>query len=330
MHKVVVTDFVSEPLDLERGILGDIATVEALDAVVEDDLIGRIEDADVIMMYHFLEVSEKTLRRLKCCKLIIRCGVGFDNVDWRVARELGIPVANVPDYGTEEVADSAIAHLLGFLRGVFVLNSRLRRDEGEWTYEQVKPLTRVRGQSLGIVGLGRIGTATALRAKALGLNVFFYDPYLAEGVDKALGIKRVDSLEELYAKSDAVSLHCPLSEETRHLINDAAVSQLKQGAYLVNTARGGVVDSAAVLRGLESGRLAGAGLDVLETEPPADDDPLLQAWRDPNHPAHDRLVLNPHAAFYSEEGLADMRIKGSENCRRVLTGGKPRNVINLA
>ncbi len=328
MHKVIITDFVSEPLDLEREILGDMATVEALDAIVEDDLGSRIEEADVIMMYHFLKISEKTLRRLKSCKLIVRCGVGFDNVDWRVARELGIPVANVPDYGTEEVADSAIAHLLGFLRGVFVLNSRLRRNAGDWNYDQVKPLTRVRGQSLGIVGLGRIGTATALRAKSFGLDVVFYDPYLPDGIDKSLGIERVESLGELLLRSDAVSLHCPLSEETHHFIDDAAVSQMKQGAYLVNTARGGVVDSSAVLRGIESGKLAGASLDVLETEPPLEDDPLLSAWRDPKHPAHDRLILNPHAAFYSEEGLADMRIKGSENCRRVLTGGKPRNVIN--
>jgi len=328
MYQVVVTDFVSEPLDIERKILGDIAEVEAIEAVVEADLRGRVEEADAIMMYHFLKVSKETLQRLKRCKLIIRCGVGFDNVDWRVARELGIPVANVPDYGTEEVADSAIAHLLGLLRGVFFLNSRLSRNEGEWTYEQTKPLNRLRGQSLGIVGLGRIGTATALRAKAFGLHVLFYDPCLPEGVDKSLGIDRIRSLEELLARSDAVSLHCPLSDETRHLIDDDAVFQMKRGAYLVNTARGGVVDSGAVLRGIESGQLAGAGMDVLETEPPSDDDPLLVAWRNPKHPAHDRLIINPHAAFYSEEGLADMRVKGSENCRRVLRGGEARNVIN--
>lgn len=328
MPKVVVTDFVAEPLDIERRILGGVAQVAALGAVVEEDLEGRIEDADCIMMYHFLKVTEKTMRRLERCKLIVRCGVGVDNVDWRAARECGIPVANVPDYGTEEVADSAIAHLLGFLRGVHFLNSRLRRGEGAWTYGQVAPLQRVRGQTLGIVGIGRIGTAAALRAKALGLRVIFHDPYVSDGTDKALGVERVDSLQQLLEHCDAVSLHCPLTEETRHLINADTLAAMKSGAYLVNTARGGVVDSSAVLAALESGRLAGAGLDVLETEPPDHDDPLLVAWRDPAHPAHDRLILNPHAAFYSEQGLADMRIKGSENCLRVLRGEAPRNVVN--
>ncbi len=328
MKKVVITDFVSEPLTLEREILDGVATVTALDGVVEEDLEGEIEDADAIMMYHFLKLSAKTLRRLTRCQIIVRCGVGFDNVDWRTARELGIPVANVPDYGTEEVADSAIGHLLGFLRGIFVLNSRLRRGQGAWTYEQVKPLARVRGQQLGMIGLGRIGTATALRAKALGLRVAFYDPYLPDGVDRAVGVERVESLENLLATSDAVSLHCPLSEETHHLIDDAAIAAMKPGSYLVNTARGGIVDPAAVLRGIETGQLAGVSLDVLEVEPPAEESPLILAWKHPDHPAHDRLILNPHAAFYSEQGLADMRIKGSQNCLRALLGETPRNVIN--
>lgn len=326
--KVVVTDFVSEPLDAERAILGDLAEISALDAITEADLVGRIEDADAVMMYHFLRISADTLKLLRQCRLIIRCGVGVDNIDWKTARELNIPVANVPDYGTEEVADSAIGMLMSFLRGIHILNSRLQRDQGGWTYEQVKPLRRLRGQTLGLVGIGRIGTATALRAKALGFRVLFHDPYAVDGIDKALGIERVASLEQLLAQSDAVSLHCPLTPETRHLINDRTLALMKPDAYLVNTARGGVADSQAVLRAIESGRLAGAGLDVLETEPPDPADPLIMAWRDPSDPAHDRVILNPHAAFYSEEGLNDMRVKGSENCRRVLLGESPRNVVN--
>ena len=328
MPKVVVTDFITEPLDLEREIFGNHAEVSAIDAKVESDLEGKVEDADTIMMYHFLSIGEETLRRLKNCKLIVRCGVGFDNVDHATARQLGIPVANVPDYGTEEVADSAIGHLLGFFRGIFLLNSRLRRAEGPWSYEQAKPLTRVRGQKLGIIGLGRIGTATAIRAKALGLDVLFFDPYLPDGIDKSLGIKRIESLEEILASADAISLHCPLSDETHHLIDHSAVDQMKKGSYLVNTARGGIVAPEAALVGISSGKLSGVALDVLETEPPDEDSPLIQAWRDPEHPAHDRLVINPHAAFYSEQGLADMRTKGSENCLRAILGQTPRNIIN--
>ncbi len=137
-----------------------------------------------------------------------------------------------------------------------------------------------------------------------------------------------ETLGELWAQSDFVSVHCPRTPETIHIINRDAIEQMKPGAYLVNTARGGCVDANAVLWGIESGRLRGAALDVLEVEPPTGDEPLIRAWRDPNHPAHHRVIINPHAAFYSEEGLDDMRIKGSENCRRVLLGQAPRNVVN--
>lgn len=260
--------------------------------------------------------------------MIVRCGVGYDNVDGAAARRHGIPVANVPDYGTEEVADSAIGLMLALTRGIHLLTGRLRGPRGPWSWAQVRPRHRLRGRGFGVVGLGRIGTAAALRAKALGMDVLFFDPYTPDGRDRALGVRRAESLAELLAQSYVVSLHCPLSDETRHLINRATLAQLPAGAYLVNTARGGVADVLAVLDAVTRGHLAGAALDVLEEEPPPDDHPLVVAWRDPNHPAHDRIILNPHTAFYSEEGLLDMRIKGSENCRRVLLGQPPRNVVN--
>jgi len=325
---VIVSDFIKPPLTVEEEILRGLARVTALDAFSEADLAGKIEDADAIMLYHFITLSADTIRKLKKCKLIVRCGVGFDNVDHRVARELGIPVANVPDYGTEEVADSAIGMALTLLRGIHFTNSRLQRSAGPWTYAQVVPIQRLRTLTFGVLGVGRIGTATALRAKALGMRVIFFDPYVVDGTDKALGLHRVESLEELLAQSDILSTHCPRSPETHHIIDDAAIAQMKPGAYIVNTARGAVVDAHAVLRGIESNRIRGAALDVLEVEPPKDDDPLLVAWRDPAHPAYDRLILNPHSAFYSEQGLTDMRSKGSENCKRVLLGHPPRNVVN--
>ncbi|MEZ6067582.1 MAG: C-terminal binding protein [Planctomycetaceae bacterium] len=328
LPRVIVTDFIAEPLDIERRILGDAAEVVALGAMSEAELDGRIEDAAAIMLYHFISLTRTTIERLRNCKLIVRCGVGFDNVDRAAARECGIAVANVPDYGSEEVADSAIGMLLSLTRGIHFLQQRLHAKGGPWIYSQARPLHRLRGRTLGILGVGRIGIATALRAKALGLHVIFHDPYAADGTDKALGIERVESLRELLERSNIVSLHTPLTTETRHIINHETIGWMRPGSFLINTARGGVVDAAAVLAGIESGQLAGAGLDVLEVEPPRDDDPLLVAWRDPAHPAHDRLILNPHAAFYSEEGLGDMRIKGSENCRRVLRGEQPRNVVN--
>lgn len=326
--RVVVTDFIREPLDREREVLGDAADVEALDATSEAELVGRIEDADAIMLYHALSITRATIERLQRCRLIVRCGVGYDNVDCAAARERSIPVANVPDYGSEEVADSAIGMMLALARGVHLYNQRLMCGSGPWSYEQARPLRRLRGRTLGIVGIGRIGTATALRAKPFGLHILFHDPYVPDGTDKALGVRRCESLRELLEQSDIVSLHCPLTEETRGLINRESLAWMKPGSYLVNTARGGVTDPAAILEALAAGRLAGAALDVLPTEPPAEDEPLLVAWRDPRHPAHDRLLLNPHAAFYSEEGLDEMRIKGSQNCLRVLRGEPPRNVVN--
>jgi D-3-phosphoglycerate dehydrogenase/C-terminal binding protein len=160
------------------------------------------------------------------------------------------------------------------------------------------------------------------------MDVAFHDPYRQDGFDKTLGIRRVESLETLFREAFVLSLHCPLNDETRHLVNAKSLEWLPKGAYLVNTARGGLIDTAAIPGALASGRLAGAGIDVLVQEPPAADDPLLVAWRDRGHPAFERLIVNPHAAFYSEEGLLDMRAKGTDACRRALLGQPVRNVVN--
>jgi C-terminal binding protein len=326
--KVIVTDFIAEPLDYERRHLEGLADVVALNAFSEEDLIGRIEEADAIMLYHFVSLTSRTIERLKHCKLIVRCGVGFDNVDVRAARERGITVANVPDYGTEDVADSAIGMMLALTRGVHYLNTRLQHGKGPWIYTQVQPLHRLRGRVFGVVGIGRIGTATAIRAKALGMDVVYYDPLAPQGRDKSLGVRSVETLDELLTQAHVVSTHCPLTPDTKHLINRETIARMRPGSFVVNTARGGVVDVLAVLEAITSGHLRGAAIDVLETEPPPDDHPLIKAWRDPAHPAHDRIILNPHSAFYSEEGLLDMRIKGSQNCRRVLLGQTPYNIVN--
>lgn len=325
---VVITDFLHDDLQPERQVLGSLAQVTALRAHSEGELSGRVEHADALIVYHEMSLSRQTIQRLQRCRLIVRGGVGIDNVDRDFARERNIPVANVPDYGTEEVADTAIGMTLALTRGIHFLSSRLRGGEGCWSYEQVAPLARLRGRNFGVVGLGRIGTAATLRAKALGMAVLFHDPYKPDGYDKALGIRRVESLDELLAESLVVSLHCPLTEETHHLVDAAAIARLPQGAYLINTARGGVVDTAAVPAAIASGHLAGVGIDVLVHEPPPDDDPLVVAWRDPDHPAHHRLILNPHVAFYSEEGLMEIRHKSAEACRRALLGLPLRNVVN--
>lgn len=328
MKRVVIADFITDPLDVEREVLDGVATIEALDAYSEADLVGRIESADAVMLYHNLAISKDTIASMKQCRLIVRCGAGFDNVDHAFAASQGIPVANVPDYGTEEVADSAIGMMLSLTRGIHQYDVRMRAQTDPWMYTVAAPLRRLRGQVLGIVGFGRIGIATAQRGLALGMDVRFYDPLKPDGYDKAIGCTRVETLKELMAQSYVVSAHVPLTQQTRHMINAESLSWMPKGSYLVNTSRGAVVDTDAMPDAIASGQLAGAAIDVLEGEPPEDDNPLLVAWRDPNHPAHERLIVNPHAAFYCEEGLEDMRRKGAEACRRALTGQPLRNVVN--
>ena len=328
--RVVVTDFIHDSLEPERRILGDVADVEALNACSEEELTGRIEDADAVMVYHHLTISQRTIERLNHCKLIVRCGVGYDNVDCFCASQHGIPIANVPDYGTQEVADSAIGMTLALTRGITYLNSCLRSNVGSWRYTQAAPLYRLSDRVFGIVGLGRIGTATAIRAKALGMDVLFYDPFKPDGYEKALGVRRTEEFNDLLSQAHVLSMHCPLTDETMHMIDTAAIAKMPVGAYLINTARGAVVDTTSIPSAIESGHLAGAGIDVLSHEPPAEDDPLIVAWRNPRHSAHHRVLINPHSAFYCEEGLMDMRIKGSEACRRALCGQPVRNIVSLA
>jgi C-terminal binding protein len=326
--RVAVADFITDDLAPEKEVLGDIADLTSLDAGSEADLVGRIEDADAVMLYHNIELTPATIGKLTRCKLIVRCGVGFDNVDHVYARGRDIPVANVPDYGTEEVADSAIGMMLALTRGVSFFNNRLQRSAGPWAYMQGTPLYRLRGRVFGIIGFGRIGIAAAVRAKALGMDVAFFDPYVPDGYDKAVGVRRVETLAELLGQSFVVSLHCPRTPETQNIIDAAAVARMPRGSYLVNTARGGCVDLAAIPGAIRSGQLAGAAIDVFPHEPPPADHPLIAAWRDPTDPCHDRVILNPHAAFYSEEGLRDMRVKGAQACRRALLGQTLRNVVN--
>jgi C-terminal binding protein len=325
---VLITDLIVEPLDCERAVLDGHAEVRALNARSQADLDGHLEQADAVMIYHYLRMNRELISRLRKCRLIARPGVGYDNVDIQAARERGIPVVNVPDYGTEEVADSALGMALTLARGTHLLNSRLRRGLGPWNVEPAAPVHRLRGRVFGIVGCGRIGSAAALRAKAFGFDVLIHDPFIPDGVEKALGVRRVDTLDELLAQSHILSAHCPLTPRTRGLLGAREIARMPRGSFLVNTARGGVVDTAAVVEALAGGHLAGAGIDVLEQEPPPADSPVLRAWRDPDHPAHDRLLLNPHTAFYCEEGCVEFRTKAAREVLRALKGEPLRNVVN--
>ena len=314
--QVVIADFLEED-KIETAVLGDIATLTRASAHDENELLSHVANADAIILFHDISrVGEPTFSRAKRCRCVVRAGVGFNNIDLESATRHGIQVCNVPDYGTEEVADHAIMLLLALARRLVPSHQAIR--EGTWDYRLATGAPRLRGNTLGLVGCGRIGTATALRAKAFGLDVLIQDPYLPNGIEKALGVRRVRDLEELLEQSEFVSLHCYLNAETHHLIDRAAVARMQSGTLLVNTARGPLIDENALLEGLENAQIAAAGLDVVEVEPLTDDRLRL----------HPKILLTPHTAFYSEEGYVELRAKAASEVRGILLGHEPRNPVN--
>ncbi len=284
---------------------------------------------DAIVCYHDANLDASLIRRLERCRLIVRAGVGFDQVDIATCAALGIPVCNTPDYGTTDVADHAIALMLALARGIVVYHNTLKADfNAGWAFATPPTVRRLSGRVFGVVGLGRIGTATALRARGLGMQVVFFDPYRTTGTELALGFSRAGTLDELLAAADVVSLHTPLSAETRNLIDRDAVGKMKPGAFLVNTSRGPVVELDAVLSGLRSGRLGGAGLDVFPVEPPTGNEPLLKALQDNDPALSGRLIVSPHSAFYSPSSLEDLRRKSAETACDYLFAGRLRDCVN--
>ena len=303
----------------------DGEAVIVLDMAEVTDEQWRSADAIISVV----EVPEEQRAKLDNCRIFIKPAVGFDNIDVAAWGALGIPVCNVPDYGTQEVADHALALLLSLVRCIPMHHRRLAADPiGSWE-PRLNPYARRLSTSVcGIVGLGRIGTAFALRAKTLGMDVVFYDPYLPNGSDLALNIRRVRSLAELFAQSDVVSVHVPLSAGTQNLIDGDVLSHAKQDSILINAARGPVVDVDALYEVMKSGQVRAAGLDVLPEEPPDLERPLLKAWAAGEEWLQDRLLITPHSAFSTPESVYDMRFKGGEVALRYLSEGVLENCVN--
>ena len=301
---------------VETEVIGKIAKVKYYLADTEDDFTPDILNSDAIILWQNTIVTEKTIAKMTNCRVFVRNGVGFDSVDIDAAARFGIPVCNVPDYGTEEVADHAIALSLALTRQLFPLNAEAKQLG--WEVVVKDKLRRTCTLTFGVVGLGRIGTACALRAKALGFRVIFYDPYLASGTQKAVGVERVNSLAKLLNQADVVSLHCPLNDKTHYLIAEKELTMMKPTAYLVNTARGGIVKKKAVLAALRKDVIAGAGLDVIEDEP-------LKTKAEARTP---NLIATCHSAFCSREGMIEMRTTSARIAKQAIQGKPLNNVIN--
>ncbi|MDI1312425.1 C-terminal binding protein [Prosthecobacter sp.] len=301
---------------IERQIIGAVARITRTLCETDADLTDEVTTADAIIIWHNMPLTANGIAKLQHCRAIIRNGVGFDSVDVVAARERGIAVCNVPDYGTEEVADHAIALAMALCRQIMPLDAEAKQLG--WHICITPKLRRISTLTFGIVGLGRIGTATALRAKALGFRVIFYDPYLPNGADKAVGIARIRTLDELLAQTDVLSLHCPLNQETHHLIAERELALLKPSAFVVNTARGSVIKKAAILAALREGRIAGAGLDVIEDEP----------LRTAEEAATPNLIVTCHAAFCSVESKIEMRSTSARIALAAVRNEPLENVVN--
>jgi len=291
--------------------------------------LADLEACDAFLVWHEMKIGPALIDHAKKCRIIVRAGVGFNHIDLAAAAAAGIPVCNTPDYGTSEVADHTIAFLLSLARGIPEFQDKMRHDiRSPWQYPETTCMRRIRGTTIGLVGLGRIGIATALRAKAFGLNVVAYDPYVSRGTEIAVGVTRVESLEALLGLSDIVSLHCPLTPETTGLINARAFDAMKPGVLFLNTARGPVVEMAALYQALRSGKVAGAALDVLPIEPPPVDEPLIRDYLSQVDWIKGRLLLSPHGAWNSPESRHDARRLSIETLMTYLTEGKLRNLVN--
>jgi C-terminal binding protein len=318
-----------EPDDLEREVFGPDVRIVKRDAGALSELSDAdCAEADGLMILGF-PVAGADLARFPRLRAIVRMGVGYDKLDRPAAAQRNILVCNVPDYGTTEVADHAIALALTLRRGI-LLHHELQRKNPPAPFRSFQhPLIQRLGrQTFGIVGLGRIGTAVALRAKAFNFRVVFYDPYLPNGVELALGIERAATLEDLLRQTDTLSVHAPLTPETRGMLGREQLALLPKGAVVVNDARGPIVDIDALGELLRDGHIAGAGLDVLPVEPPVEPIPeLLRAYRAREDWLEGRLVVTPHSAWLTPHSELDTRRKSAETMRAALLTNNPQNVI---
>ena len=313
---------------MESRELSGVADVMAFPEITDTEELPNEVCSQVFGMIVGINclINRPLLDRCPKLRTVVRFGIGFDNVDIEYAGGLGILVCNVPDYGIEEVADTALAHILTLYRQTILLHQAICQGEAVGQYKEVisvaKHSRRIRGKTLGLVGLGKTGAAVAVRAKAFGFHVIFYDPFIADGWDKAIGgIERFQSLSELVKKSDCVSLHCMLNVDTTHMINESLLRVFKKGAFLVNVARGGLVDESALANALKQGWIGGAALDVHEKEPFClKDSPLNNA---PN------LICTPHIAWYSKESHNELKTGAIKGIQRAVSSSDPLSIPNV-
>lgn len=315
--KVVLTDYVWESLEVEKKTLAGIAALVPLQTKKPDEFIQEAADCDALLNTYAGPITADVMARMPKCKIIARYGIGVDTIDLDAATAAGIIVTNNPSYCIEEVAEHTMALMLATARKV-VFYDRLVRT-GRWEVPPGKPMFRLDGSSLGLVGFGNIARAVALRAAAFGMNVLYTDPFVKQDQFDVPGDSV--SLDELLKKSDFVSIHPPLMPQTRKMINDDAFAKMKKTAWLINCSRGPIVDTEALVRALDAKTIAGAALDTTDPEPLPNPHPLRN---------RENVIINPHVAWYSEQAMVGLQAGAPGEVRRALTGEWPVNVVNRA
>jgi D-3-phosphoglycerate dehydrogenase len=313
--KVVLTDYVWESLDVERELLEGLADLVPLKTRTSDEFIAEAQDCDALLNTYAGPITADVMARMPRCRIIARYGIGVDTIDLDAATRAGIIVTNNPTYCIEEVAEHTMALVLACARKV-ALYDRLVR-EGRWEIPPGKPIFRLSGRTLGLVGFGNIGRQVALRAKSFGMLILYADPLVSEGQFDAPG-KKVE-LNELLAESDFVSLHPPLTPQTRKIINAGTLSRMKPTAFLINCSRGPIVDTDALARALDAKTIAGCALDTTDPEPLPDPHALR---------GRDNVIITPHVAWHSEQAMVGLQAGAPNEVRRVLMGEWPINVVN--
>jgi len=311
--KVVITDCDHGSIEEEKREFGRIGAELILAQIKEEeDLIRVCKDADGLLNQYAL-LTRKVLEKLPECKVIGRYGVGIDSVDLRAATDLGIIVANVPDYCVDEVADQALSMILALIRKTVFFDQKAKSNQ--WDFRQGRPIHRIKGKTLGLIGSGRIGLEVAKRISAFGVRVITFDPYLQKTPE---GIELMD-FDTVLKESDFISIHCPLNESTRHLLGEKEFQKMQKKPLIINTSRGPIIDEVALIQALTKRQVSGAGLDVLEKEPPDPQNPLLKM---------ENVIIAPHISFYSEESISELKWRTAENVSSVLLGKWPRSVVN--
>jgi C-terminal binding protein len=310
---VWITDYINNP-SVEEQVLGK---------VLSD---SKKHQAKVLLVWH-QEINKKFISNFPNLKGVVRYGVGYDNIDVNLLKRKGIVFCNNPDYGVDEVSDTALAMILNFSRKISSYNHIAKSLHHSWQEQTIKSILRSKDTKVGIIGAGRIGSSLILKLNSLNYQTMFYDPYVPSGYEKTLNTKRADSLINLLKDSNFISLHCPLNSETKGMVDKKFISHLKKGSFIINTARGGLLlSNDLIYENIINGKIEGVGLDVTIDEPPLKGDKLINLWSKDNKLSQ-KIIINPHSAYYSKQSYKEMRVNAAKKALDILEGKTPKDII---